>query len=65
LGDYGAMNSGILTHNEHVLIVARWAMLRPAGMGQKSLQKFKAVVVEKWGQFQLLYPPSADIKVRT
>ena len=65
LGDYAAMNSGLLTHDEHVLIVARWAMHRPAGLGQKSLQKFKAVVLEKWGQFQQLYPLSAENKTLT
>src|SRR5471030_613989 len=54
VGDYEAMNKGVLTHQEHLLIVARWS-LHTEGQGKKIRDKFLAIAKDNWGKEQRLH----------
>jgi hypothetical protein len=49
-GDYEAMHRGDMTHSEHQIHVARWALHNPASQGAKSLAMFRALADAHAGQ---------------
>jgi hypothetical protein len=59
LGDYAAMHRGLMTHAEHVVVVARWTMHNPQSQGPAVLERFRPVVREAWGKPQALFPLEA------
>ena len=58
-GDYTAMHDGRMTHDEHVLVVARWCAHNPRAHTPAVLQRFRCVVEEAWGKPQALFPLDA------
>ena len=56
LGDYEAMHLGLMTHAEHLLVVARWAMHNESIHSPAVLRRFRPVVDEAWGRPQKLFP---------
>jgi hypothetical protein len=56
LGDYAAMHRGLMTHAEHLLVVARWFMHNPRMQGPTVMQRYRPVVLEAWGKPQALFP---------
>ena len=59
LGDYAAMNKGLMTHAEHLLVVARWFMHNPKANSPAVLDRMRPVVREAWGKRQRLFPLDA------
>lgn len=59
LGDYIAMHKGLMTHAEHVLVVARWCMHNVQSHKPAVLQRFEPVVRAAWGKPQTLFPLDA------
>ena len=59
LGDYEAMHKGLMTHAEHLVVVARWFMHNTQSQSPAVLQRFRTVVREAWGTPQELFPLSA------
>lgn len=48
--DYQAMASGQLTHDEHQVIVARWALHNENTLSEKAGQKMRAVALSNKGR---------------
>ena len=58
-GDYTAMHRGLMTHAEHLLVVARWSLHNAHALGPAVLQRYRPVVQEAWGRPQALFPLEA------
>jgi len=58
-GDYDAMHKGLMTHAEHMLVVARWIMHNPQTQGPAVFERFSAVARDAWGKPQPLFPLEA------
>lgn len=58
-GDYDAMHKGLMTHAQHLLVVARWALHNPQTHSAAALERFRPVVREGWGRPQTLFPLDA------
>ena len=54
-GDYNAMNQGLMTHEEHALIVARWGLHNPTTQSDKAIERFQTLCKSAWGKPQALY----------
>ena len=59
LGDYDAMHKGLMTHEEHVLVVGRWSMHNAQSQKPAVLERFRPVVQAAWGKPQTLFPLDA------
>jgi len=55
-GDYTAMNKGLMTHAEHLVVVARWAHHNPQLHGAAVMERYRPVVREAWGKPQAVFP---------
>lgn len=49
LNDYEAMNKEVLTHKEHQLVVARWAVHNSSDQSEKTMKLFSKLVKDNWG----------------
>ena len=58
-GDYTAMHEGLMTHAEHLLVVARWALHNAHAQSPSALRKYRPVVQAAWGRPQALFPLDA------
>jgi hypothetical protein len=56
LGDYEAMHQGLMTHSEHLVVVARWFMHNTRSSSPAVLQRFRPVVREAGGKPRTLFP---------
>lgn len=48
--DYTAMARGQMTHEEHQVLVARWALHNEGSQSRKALQKMRAVAIGNQGR---------------
>ena len=48
-GDYAAMNRGLMTHEEHVLVVSRWGMHNTLEESSKAMERYREKTLEAWG----------------
>ena len=55
-GDYAAMHRGLMTHEEHLIVVARWSVHNAQAHGPAVLQRYRPVVQAAWGRPQALFP---------
>ena len=59
LGAYPAMRKGLMAHEEHVLVVARWCMHNAPSQSPAVLERFRPVVQTALGMPQALFPLEA------
>lgn len=56
-GDYAAMARGEMTHAEHKVQVARWALHHASTQSQKSLAMLRVVAQDHSGQMIKIFDP--------
>ena len=54
-GDYAAMHKGLMTHAEHLVVVARWSLHNAHAHGPAVLRRYRPVVEAAWGRPQALF----------
>jgi hypothetical protein len=54
-GDYEAMARGQMTHEEHQVVVARWAVHNQSSQSEKALQKMRSVARSNQGRVVNLF----------